>query len=201
MDKGFWRKAKRVWGEREQGSGKKPSTLVLLLLLAVGIIFMLISVKPDNLPESVPEPPADSSEVLARSARQDYKASLERELAAMLRRVRGVGEVAVMISLDGSPVLEYGETREATERETREVDSGGGTRYIRESTERREPVVMRTDGGRESPLVIRESQPGIHGVIVVAEGARNPVVYEQLFRAVQAGLNLSPHRITILPME
>jgi stage III sporulation protein AG len=201
MGDGFWQKIKAVLTGRDQAAsrGKGPSALVLLALIVVGIVFMFISVKPEE--QRAPVPPAESVEVVARPARQEYRESLERDLAAMLRRARGVGEVAVLITLDSGPVYEYAESREATGRETREVDSGGGTRHIRETAEKTQPVVMRADGGKESPLVAREVQPGIRGVIVVAEGAENPYVYEQLFRAVQSGLNLAAHRITILPMK
>ncbi len=201
MGEGFWRRFKGVLVVRPQtnGKGKGPSTFVLIALIVIGIVFMFISVKPEQ--KSVPEPPPQSNEVLARPPRQEYKESLERELAAMLCQVQGVGEVLVMVTLDSGPVIEYAQSRETTGRETREQDSGGGTRYIRESTEKTQPVVTRSDGGREAPLVTREMQPGIRGVIVVAEGAENPVVHEQLFRAVQSGLNLAAHRITILPKK
>ncbi|MBS4023717.1 MAG: hypothetical protein KGZ79_15075 [Dethiobacter sp.] len=201
MGEQFWRRLGRGFSANEGGGKKSPSTLVLLALIALGIIFMFISTKPQQY--SAPPPLPDTSEAVARqSSRADYKESLERELSSLLRRVRGVGEVVVMITLESGPVYEYAENRETVGRTTQEADSGGGTRQVTESTERTQPVLARAaDGSREAPLVMRETQPQVRGVIVIAEGADDPVLQEQLFRAVQAGLNLAAHRITVLPMK
>lgn len=187
-------------GKKNAGGGKKQvSTPLLLAMLALGVVFMFLSVRPDagsNAPSPVPK------ESLTLGGRErDYRERLEEELAGLLQKVQGAGEVAVMITLESGPVYEYAKNDETTARTTREQDSGGGTRVIEENTQRSQAVVTRGDGGAEAPLVVRESYPPVLGVIVIAEGAKDPRIAEQLLRAVQAGLNLPAHRITILPMK
>jgi stage III sporulation protein AG len=197
---GFWREARHVFSGVEKGGKKQPSTFILLALITLGIVFMFISSQPKQF--TAPPPVAGTSEVIARpSAVPDYRETLERDLATLLRRVRGVGDVVVMVTMESGPVYEYAESSDVSARTTQEEDSGGGARQVTESTERKQPVIARTETNREAPLVIREMQPRVGGVIVIAEGAEDPVLREQLFRAVQASLNLAAHRITVLPMK
>jgi stage III sporulation protein AG len=138
--------------------------------------------------------------MVPRRAEDDYRARLERDLAAALRRIRGVGEVVVLVTLESGPSYVYGENSEAVRRTTQEEDGGGGRRSIAEDTHRTQVVITR-DGGTEKPLVSREIQPELRGVMVIAQGAADPYLREEIIRALQAGLNLPAHRVTVLPMK
>lgn len=199
MSEGFWQGIGKSLFQGE-GRGKGPrSTLLLVALAALGMVFMFLSAKPMTT-EPV-KPPGETSEVVAPfREKENYREILEKDLSAMLRRVKGVGEVAVFVTLDSGPVYQYGENEETTGRSTREDDGSGGTRSIEETTVKRQLVVTR-ENNTDRPVITREIQPAIRGVIVIAEGAENPVLREQVARALQAGLNIAAHRITVLPMK
>lgn len=175
------------------------STLVLVGLGALGILFMFLSAEP--LRQRPLPPPVKTSETPALLSNEaEYRLGLERDLTALLHRVSGVGEVVVLVTLESGFKDVYGENKEATERMTREDDGGGGRREVEETTSRTEVVVTR-DGPGERPLVLLEKQPRLRGVIVIAEGAGDPRLRKQLVLALQAGLDLAAHRITVLPMK
>jgi stage III sporulation protein AG len=199
MSEGFWQGIGKSLFQGE-GRGKGPrSTFLLVALAALGMVFMFLSAKP--MATEPVKPPGEISEVVVPfRAKEDYREILEKDLAAMLHRVKGVGEVAVFVTLDSGPVYQYGENEETTGRSTREEDSGGGSRSIEETTVSRQIVVTR-ENNTDKPVITREIQPAIRGVIVIAEGAENPVLREQIARALQAGLNIAAHRITVLPMK
>ncbi|MBS4030477.1 MAG: hypothetical protein KGZ63_03510 [Clostridiales bacterium] len=193
----FWQRA-GSWFDSEKMKGPW-STLFILALAVVGIIFMFISANPNSGP--VVQPPVEkSSETLAPLRKPDYKERLEQELTEHLRRVKGVGEVAVLVTLDSGPMYQYGENRDTTDRTTREEDGGGGTRSIEEQTTRTQIVVTR-DGSGEQALITREIEPMLRGVMVVAKGAEDPELKTRITLALQSALHLPAHRITVLPMK
>ncbi|MFA7636451.1 MAG: hypothetical protein WCX81_01665 [Monoglobales bacterium] len=109
---------------------------------------------------------------------------LEKRLERVLEKVTGAGNVSVFVSLD-----DYGATDYA--KDSREV--------IKEKqSESEHTTVMKGSGSAAAPVVTRMASPKVKGVIVVAEGADNAVVKENLAAAVEASLGIMPHRIKIL---
>lgn len=181
--------------------GKKGtrSTLFLLALVCLGIFFMFVSVNPQR--DTIEKAPPDSTEViLPVTAKADYRERLEKDLADRLRRIQGVGDVTVLITLESGPVYQYAENTDVTDRSTTETDSAGGQRNTKEVQTRVQTVMTRSGSG-EQALVTREIQPKVAGVIVIAKGAQEPLVRERIMRAVEAGLKLPLHRIQVLPMK
>ena len=54
---------------------------------------------------------------------------------------------------------------------------------------------------QREPLVVTSYQPEVRGVVVLAEGAYDPGLRYELFKAVQALLGVPAHRIQIFPKE
>ena len=199
MDDQFWKRLAGLFKGDGAAKGQR-STWFLLALVALGIVFMFVSATPER--EKVIDPPPQSTEVLAPllSGRSDYKDRLEKDLMDRLRRVKGVKDVTVLVTLESGPVYDHAENLQTTERDTVEEDEGGGSRQIKERTINTQTVLTR-DGGGESALVNQELQPRIAGVLVIARGAESAVIREQLTLAVSAALHLPVHRISVLPME
>lgn len=127
---------------------------------------------------------------------------LEQEIAAdlcqILNQVEGAGEVAVSVALAAGPEQNYAENSTKIRSDIEEKDTSGGTRSTSETNEKTE-LVFSQNGG--SALVIQEIGPEIKGVLVVAEGAEEPLIRAQLSEAIQTILNLPAHRVMILPKK
>ena len=50
----------------------------------------------------------------------------------------------------------------------------------------------------ETPLIIRQTEPEISGVLICADGAANPQVKSNIISAVSALLGIKTHRIEVL---
>ena len=125
---------------------------------------------------------------------------LERELETMLNLVEGVGSVRVFVTFErGSErVLAVNETRE--QRSTPASDAARTGQALQEQRLTRQVVVMRdSEGRREMPVVLWERHPVVRGVMVVADGARDPAVRLAIQRAVAAALDVPAHRISVQP--
>ena len=125
---------------------------------------------------------------------------LAEKVRGMLAMVEGAGEVQVAIRLSSSTRSSYAVNATTGRKTTEEKDQGGGTRVISEESDSGQLVLVR-ETGSENPVVEQESAANIAGVLVVARGAAEPQVKARLFRAVETGLGVEPHKILVLPME
>jgi len=144
---------------------KKGNTLIYILLITGIFLFMMGSIPS--------KPQKNQSE--EKSLVQSEEKSLEERLEEILSRIKGVGEVSVMISEENSGTKVFG------------YDTDG----------KNKKTVILSAGGTETALVKEQKEPSIRGVIVVAEGGGNIKVKEALLRAVRAAAGIEPHKIEV----
>ncbi|MGI9860021.1 hypothetical protein SDD30_01380 [Moorella naiadis] len=128
---------------------------------------------------------------------------METQLQQTLEQIAGSGRVAVSVSLKASPLKEFATNTKTTKHSIEEKDQSGGTRMTTDSSEDATMVMARNSqvSGGEAPVVSRESQPEILGVVVVAEGANDALVRLRLSQAVETLWGLAPHQVQVLPMD
>ena len=137
---------------------------VLLVLLA-GIIFMLL---PESAPEQTDPLPVPMAET------QDVQTRLEQ----ILGRIRGAGEVAVML------------TEAAGEEVIYQSDGDGGD------------TVLVTGADRSEQGLVRSREPPVYrGAIIVCTGGDSAAVRLAIVDAVAAVTGLGTDKITVLTMK
>ncbi|HAA89376.1 MAG: Stage III sporulation protein AG [Thermoanaerobacterales bacterium 50_218] len=193
---GFWEQLKDLPFLRS------PQGWKILLLLGIGIFLM---VSAGSLMEN--NPPETQSRNSGRGFEQEGKLSkIEQELAQRLEEVlgavSGAGRVEVIVTLASGPEQVFAQNVSKEERTVEEKDQVGGIRTTTEVTERGDLVLLQEGSGKEeTPVIIKEARPEIAGVLILAEGAKNPQLKEKLVRAVVTVLAIPPHKVTILPRE
>ncbi len=135
------------------------------------------------------EAPAEAEEELSApiSPRGD-----ETRLKEALSKIRGAGAVEVMLTYEnGRELIPAYETDTQTNAQSGEiVSSNASTR----------PVTV-TKGGQEEALVVKEVEPRIRGVIVIAEGAEDIGVRMDLARAASKALGIDANLVEVFTME
>ena len=97
-------------------------------------------------------------------------------------------------------LLTYAVTAESTPAREEKIEESNGN--SEETVSRESTVVLMEDGsGGQSPLILTETAPQVEGVLIVAQGAGDPVVCDGLSRAAQALLQVPAHKIAILKMK
>ena len=124
---------------------------------------------------------------------QAYVTSIENRLESVIGDISGVGRVSVMITLDGGMSYEYAKESEEV---TTSSSVGNGTNS---KTTMSESVIIVTQNGKNTPLVVREIFPSVSGVLVVCSGANNVAVKLNIISAVSTLLGISENRIQVLP--
>lgn len=130
-----------------------------------------------------------------------YVGNLEKRVEEVLSDMEGAGKVQVMITVSdtGTEILE--KDREVNTTDLEETDNVGGQRKNTESGQREEAVYIRDAEGNEIPYVVQRKLPEVTGVVVVAEGAGNVKVKENIISAVGVLFNLNEHRIKVIRMK
>lgn len=171
-----------------KGKGKKDQWLILFL---VGILLIVIAVPVEK--ESTENTEESATNLEYETSENEYVSQMEAQLERVLRKVEGVGEVSVMITIS-----ETSEKIIEKDEETSVQTSSGESSGTSSSTDRRETSVYSGSSGSESPYVIKEISPQVEGVVVVAEGGDNAVVIESISEAVQALFGIDPHKIKVM---
>ena len=133
----------------------------------------------------------DSVQVVASAGTADIEARLQQVLSC----IRGAGRVEVMIT--------YETGREIVPAMTTSINSNGsettdGTKSSssQQSTESTQPATV-SQSGSNAPIVLKEIEPVVRGVIVVADGAADVNVRMDLQRAVRAVLDIPLSQIEV----
>ena len=110
-----------------------------------------------------------------------YRIELESRLADIISHISGAGKTGVMITLEGG--REYIYAQNNTFDEEKNADDTQNSR-------KNEYFTIKSNSN-ESPVLIRESEPKVRGVIVVCSGADDPVTREKIIEAVTSVFNIT----------
>lgn len=197
------------WTRLMGGNRRRDHRVLLFTVGLLGVILLVFGsywggreTGPEPVPVDMPEPhPQVSPQPAANLQTQAEEEYLARRLENMLGQISGVGAVDVTVRLAGSTVSEYAVNAVAGKRVTDEQDRDGARRVTTDENENGQVVVVRGAEGYEAPVVERETSPAVAGVLVVAEGARNPGIKAQLFHAVGTALGVEAHKILVVPKK
>jgi stage III sporulation protein AG len=128
----------------------------------------------------------------------EYEEFYENQLADILSKAIGVGEVSVMVNLDSSEEVIVKTNTNTSKSETTEKDREGGVRDITNHSSD-EQVVLVKKGSGDEPIIVKRKKPRVRGVLVVASGADNIQVKAWIIEAVQRVMDVPLHKISVLP--
>lgn len=184
---------------------RKPKKEQLVVLLLFGVLLVVIALPTTTGTMGADKKDADISGTQGAAgtdtATLTYEEQLEKRLSAILSQVAGAGRVEVMVTLEsrGERIVEKDtpESRKSVE----ETDSSGGSRTTDEQEWGEETVYYEDGSGGKSPYVVKELEPNIEGVLVLAEGGDSAVVKQELLEAVQALFPIEAHKVKIMKLE
>lgn len=195
------------WGKRleELLRYKKIRKDQCLILVLTGILLCVIAlpVKDDKkLPVTDETVTAGLRKEEVRMDRgEEYTDDWEKRLEETLSCIEGAGKVRVLITLreSESRVVEKDKVEENSD--TVERDSTGGTRSVMEQKEDGRTVFAPDAAGQNVPYVVKTTAPVVEGVVVVAQGADNSLVKQEIIASVQVLFNLDVNKIRVVKMK
>lgn len=197
----FFRKYLENLREKMNGQGKKKLIENCVIVIILGVVAIIagstIFSKTGN-EKTANAAKQNEVQEAARVIGAEDKEDLQKRMESILSKIGGAGNVNVMITyVSGKELVPAYDTKK-TENDTQEKDNGGGTRSIKNNDTENKVVYEESGNGVKKPVVLKELQPAVKGVVVVADGAADPVVRESLTRAVQVLVDVPVHKIQVL---
>ncbi len=181
----------------------KKTTANLIIVFCLGLALILIADFYNDMragktaEDGIDNGDTRIEEGIADNTAPNYVRSLENDLSSILGKIQGAGRVSVMITLNGGTEIIPAKDESISDKVTNEKDTSGGTRVINEKATDDNVVFTAAQGGNSKPLILKEINPEIKGVIVVAEGAKDSKVKLKISRAVQTVLDIPAYRVTV----
>lgn len=195
---GFLRKLTSKEGENQ--NKKKIENLVFLIIILIVTIIIINAIwkKDENSNNTTKDTNSLSGKVLADNSKDEVsnQTELETKLKNILSTIKNVGKVNVLINYSESSSLVPLYNESTTTSSTEEGDSGGGTRNVTE-TENKKDVVFSESSGQKQPVTEKTVMPTIQGAIITAEGAKDANVKTNIINAVGAVTGLSIDKIQV----
>lgn len=130
---------------------------------------------------------------------QNQEYILKKDLEKILSNIQGAGQVQVMITYTESSETKAMFNENIKESTTEETDSTGGVRTISQTDSSKE-VVYAEDNGKKLLITEKVIMPKVEGAIILAEGADNASIKNNIILAVEAVTGLSTHKIQVFKL-
>lgn len=184
------RKSQDGPGRNSWFSGKK-NRYILVILICFGLLALIWPVS-----KVEKKPPAPASGEYQRQEAKSIKSQMAGELEAILSEINGAGKVEVSLSLSSDGHKTFASNRRDEKRETEESQARG---IKKNSSEESRVEDLAVSSG--APVLVEERFPEVLGVLVVADGGGRAEVKERLTDATATLLNISPHRVRVMPRK
>ncbi|ABY94749.1 MULTISPECIES: stage III sporulation protein AG [Thermoanaerobacter] len=170
-------------------------------LTVIFLIGLILLIGASALSKPRPSNNNDNKElVLAQkeSSSEDYAQKLEKDLKNILSKIEGVGNVEVLITLNSDEEVVAAMDVVESSTTTNEKDSSGGIRETIQTESNNKVVTSQDTSGQDAPIVLKRIMPEIRGVIVVADGAKDPRLRYELSSAVQTALGIPAYKVKVI---
>lgn len=184
---------KNIGGGKENGGAfikSKKGRYIIIIVICVGLLALLW----DPSPQVDSQSPQEMQQQFTGG--NSVKEQLTCELKNILGQIEGAGYIKVSITVSSDGEKFYLSNVVEEKNDIAETDSQGGAKKSLEVKTTRELAVS-----SGNPLLIESKLPPITGVLIVAEGARDPAVKEKLLAATATLLNIPAHKISVMPGE
>lgn len=176
----------------------------LLIIAICGVVLVILSMPSSNNKSKINTKESQTtaakvSEISVSS--NEYVAMLERKLELFLLNVDGIGNVKVMITLE-----DYGEKiilsqKPYSKSEQKDTDSQGGTSTRTEYSQEEQVVYEKDSQGNEIPYIVKNKQPAIKGIAVIAQGGNDAKMVVKITNLIEALFGVSAHKISVIGMS
>jgi stage III sporulation protein AG len=181
--------AKRDQGREKFSGWSKKGKYGLIILICLGLMALI-------WPSGKTQPQNSSTGTAASNARSagGVKEQMISELESILSSVDGAGAVQVSLTLTSDGIKNYATNVREEKQDIEEKDNSGSQKKTAEQSIQRDLAVSGGDS-----LLVEQKYPEVVGVLVVADGASDPVIKEELTEAAVTLLNISSDRVRVLP--
>jgi len=131
----------------------------------------------------------------------EYCLALESRIEELLASMEGVGKVEAMVTVSTSREMIVEKDEPISRSTVTETDGSGGSRSTNESNYEYETIFETDSEGNKTPYVIKQIEPQIQGITVVAQGGGNAVIQKNISDVLEALFHIEAHKIKVVKMK
>lgn len=183
--------------KKEDKSNKKKieNLIFAFALLVITLIALNFIFKDDNKKEKVNV--IEISNNTSTNQNNNVNKDTEKELESILSQIKGVEAVKVLITYSETEKLVPLYNESSSQSTTEEKDTEGGVRTIENYDTNKEVI----SDANQNPITEKIILPKMEGAVVIAKGAANTQVKENIINAVEAATGLAVHKIQVFEMK
>ena len=174
---------------------EKNKKILIALGLFAGAILIILSffTSGGNNKNASKNTGATNASCLTRIDSETYIAVQEKKLCEILRRIDGVSDPFVMITLDSSSEYIY-----ASKQSVKESSSKDGAT---QKDVQKDIILYEDEKKSKSPILVKEIQPKIKGVAVVCKGISGADMQLKIINLVSTALNLPTNKVYVISAD
>ena len=188
MDRTEWNRKLAAWREKLPAPLQNRTNLILFCAV-LGIVFISLSYILEREPQ---QGNLDSGTPQSISTAER---DLEQRLTEIVSHIDGAGRTTVMVTMDSTGEVVYAKDTSVRADASTTQESGKLSESSSSSADSSHIIIDGKDG--DEPLVEKQIEPKVRGVIVLCEGADNPIVENRVTEAVKTALGISSSRICV----
>lgn len=186
---------------------KKENMLVFALL---GILLLVIAIPLDSGKKKIDEETKGDEYDLENTQNNkesfadesmEYCLALEARIEELLSVMEGVGKVQAMVTVSASREMIVEKDEPINRATVTETDGSGGSRSTNESSFEYETIFETDSEGNKTPYVVKQIEPEIQGITVVAQGGGNAIVQKNISDVLEALFHIEAHKIKVVKMK
>ena len=181
----------KKWAELQQWLPKalQNRTNLILFCAVLGIVSIVLSYILEREAQ-----PGGTDCSISRTA-SSMEQELELRLTEIVSHIDGAGRTKVMVTMDSTSEYVYAKDTSVRTDTSSSQENGRVSESSGSSAETSHIIIDGKSG--DEPLVEKQIEPKVRGVIVLCEGADNPVVENRVTEAVKTALGISSSRICV----
>ena len=183
---------------------RKDQCLIVILL---GVLLCVTSLPVEKsstksaILDNVNDRIGEQQQTFTDSYNTDYAKVWEEKLEESLLYIEGAGAVKVQITLKESEQKVLAKDGMEDISEMTEADASGGSRKTTQSRVEKNTIYTVDERGQDVPYVVKTISPAVAGVVVIAQGADQPKVRQNIIEAIQVLFDVDMNKITIVKMK
>lgn len=188
----------------------KKENMIVFVLLGILLLVIAIPLDSDKDKNNANEVVKKEEDTLERNMAGEemfmdesieYCLALETRIEEILSVMDGVGNVQAMVTISTSRERIVEKDEPVNRTTVTESDGNGGNRSTNESSFEYE-TIYETDGeGNKTPYVVKQIEPEIQGITVVAQGGGNAIIQKNISDVLEALFHIEAHKIKVVKMK
>jgi len=186
---------------------KKENMIIFVLL---GILLLVIAIPLDSGKEKATDKEEEREEDYDNAPQvgkqfvdesMEYCLALEERIEDLLESMEGVGKVQAMVTVTSSREMIVEKDEPVSRSTVTESDGSGGSRSTNESSYEYETIFETDSEGNKIPYVVKQIEPEIQGITVVAQGGGNALIQKNISDVLEALFHIDAHKIKVVKMK